>query len=145
MSLIEASAATIHVVGRDGKEYRLSPLTMRQIGELSSWWMDGLRGRFMEDLSRLGLTKIEQAAAMREFELNEPSYGYVVRFGLSPAGVDRVCRLAMCGGEVEALGETMERAELASRLLGLAPEGQSGETGDEGVGPFAAERAPSGR
>jgi hypothetical protein len=119
--LQRASGGVVYWKGKDGAEYKLPCLTMKQIADIGAWWMSQLRERFRANIAAMSLTPGQQVLAMREFEQGEPSLTDVIRFAMTPAGIDRVCAVAKGDDAVDVLGTPLDRCEIANRLLQLAP------------------------
>lgn len=121
MGLNQQAGAFVYATGTDGKEYAMPVLSMKQIGQLSGLWMGRLRDRFKSTLNEMRATVGQQLLALRDFEMNEPSFSDTCHYAVTPAGIDDVLRLASGLTDVDVLGDTWTRKDLASQLVGLAP------------------------
>jgi hypothetical protein len=73
-------------------------------------------------MKNMALSPGQILTALREFEMGEPSYSDVIRFGLTPVGVDRVCAIAApTVTDLSVLGSPVDRRVLAGRLLEILP------------------------
>ena len=121
MGLASASGGVIIVTGTDDKNYRLSVLTMKQIGELSSIWMGRLREKYKTLLKEMAAGFGQQLLALRDFEMNEPSFTDTCQYAITAAGIDDTLKLSSGLSEVDTLGTPWERKDLAAQVIGLMP------------------------
>ena len=129
MGLPSASGASFVITTNDGLSLKCAVLTMRQLGEVGHIQHNAVIGRMIARMEAMpGMTPGQTLIALREFEVQEPTFHEIMHWGQTPEGSRVVLMLAIKTHneefdekELESLGTPLDRIEYASKALQLRP------------------------